>query len=448
MNLVPEFKLNQIDLAASPRVRDVDNPDVMRDYAESMRLGHQFPPITIYIVEGVHVVVDGRHRIGAAQLIGLKTLAAEVTYGTMAEAAWAGAAANRTNGQNMTMLDKTRCVRLLLVACPEKMQHEIAEQVGCSPALVSKIVSRISKDTTAVAGLRGRKLHIHELHERIRDLVAVGMSSVDIRRQLRTHPSQIAKVRRAMGIAATATATETSIAHRIARIREMATNGYTAKQIAPEVGVHADTVRADMREHGIVARRRPVPVDIRSAGGRPSLSEERTQQIVQLLRDGATVHAIAKAAHTSSQTIASVRERFQIPRAATLRTRSARERRLAQIRTMAGEGYTTRQIAVAVKLGRERVRDVAKTNGIDIAADRVVGLTHRHNPTRIVDRIVQDAENMTAGAELIVFKDLDRSQLATWIASLVRSREQLSAFIRRLMQEQPYEAIDAAAVSL
>jgi hypothetical protein len=186
----------------------------------------------------------------------------------------------------------------------------------------------------------------------------------------------------------------------------------------------------------------------KNTGGVPDLRgralryQEKRARVRALLEAGVPSTEIRRLHHLHSTLIAEVRREVEGVRDPSFRTKRAINARIEKVRTMAADGYTTRQIAATVKLGRERVKDIAKTHGIDIGADRVVGLTHKHDSNRIVERTVMDAENLTAATELIKFEELDPTRVASWIASLKQSREQLSAFIRRLMQEQSHEAAE------
>lgn len=118
------------------------------------------------------------------------------------------------------------------------------------------------------------------------------------------------------------------------------------------------------------------------------------------------------------------------------RTREGVTRRRTRMREMAGEGYTSRQIADAVGMSVEGCRDTLQKEGIAVPADRVVGKTKRHNAARIIEQIVADAENLTEAADLIDFADVDGAGLGDWIDSLVASKRKLEAFIKRLVKEK------------
>jgi len=104
---------------------------------------------------------------------------------------------------------------------------------------------------------------------------------------------------------------------------------------------------------------------------------------------------------------------------------------------MASEGYTTKQIAADVGLTVDGCRNALRERGIIVTADAAVRNSKRHDPNRIVETIVADAENLTAGVELIDYAQLDPERVVAWVDSLEDSRYKLNTFIRRLKEWLP-----------
>lgn len=161
-----------------------------------------------------------------------------------------------------------------------------------------------------------------------------------------------------------------------------------------------------------------------------------SEAVVTQLKAGTPVRAIADDLNVSTRTVAKIR------RDAGLETRDrssvAVQERRDRMRTLAAEGYTSRQIAGMVGLTEPGCRAWLRDNHIDVPADRVVGKTKRHDSNRIIDSMVMEAVNLTAGVELIDFSDLDRERIPDWIRSLLGAREHLSGLIRRLMKERQH----------
>jgi len=70
----------------------------VKKYAEAMKAGAEFPPITIGKVNGAPVVIDGWHRVTAARKIGRTTLPAILVENPEHELGWLAAEANLKHG--------------------------------------------------------------------------------------------------------------------------------------------------------------------------------------------------------------------------------------------------------------------------------------------------------------------------------------------------------------
>jgi hypothetical protein len=317
-----EMPLSSLHLDRGTQVRVAIHDQVVAHYAERMTAGVVFPAIVVFTDGTGYYLADGFHRYLAAQRSGRPTLTADVHPGSRTDALWFALGANKANGCHMTEHDKQHAVALALQAWPEKMQREIAAQVGCSASLVSKVAA--ASTTGGEPVLRGRALAAKRKRDAIRALVVAGAQSIDIRRQLHAHSELIADVRRELGLS-TIDYSRRAINQRRATMRRMATEGYRSSQIASALGITEETCRLTLRREGI-----------------------------------------------------------------------------------------------------------------DVPADTVTRGTRHHDSNRIVASIVEDANNLLAGANLVDFTNLDRAQIGDWVRSLLRSRATLTTFIRRLSQEQSH----------
>ncbi len=176
------------------------------------------------------------------------------------------------------------------------------------------------------------------------------------------------------------------------------------------------------------------------AAGKPVLTglalqnQEKRETVKTLAARGLGQEQIAKQANVSKSFVSKVRAEMGLSQYD--RTKQGIVRRVAKMREMASEGHTSRQIAAATGLTDEGCRNTLKREGIDVPADKAVGHSKRHDANRIVESIVQDAENLTEGTNLIDFAAVDQERLGEWIDSLVKSRRALDGFIKRLMKEQ------------
>lgn len=171
--------------------------------------------------------------------------------------------------------------------------------------------------------------------------------------------------------------------------------------------------------------------------GRLRQTEIKRDRVRKLAAAGATVDAILAQVPVSRTTVASVRAEIGLGPSVRLdQSKTGLQQRRNRMRVMAGEGYTSRQIAAEVGLSEEGCRNALRKEQITVPGDQATRGTHRPEPNRIVDQIVMDAENLTEGLSLVNFNDLDRARLVDWLASLTQSRDKLGVFIRRLMKEQ------------
>lgn len=162
---------------------------------------------------------------------------------------------------------------------------------------------------------------------------------------------------------------------------------------------------------------------------RPSLAESSSEKPIE--RTYTTKHGTEATMHVEK-----IGRSQKPPAALPDRSPEAVQKRLERIRKMAGEGHSAAQIADAVDIGEATCRSIIKREGIDLPAQRATGKAHRHDSDRIVERMVMDAENLTADVNLIEFATLDRDRLGEWADSLIASKKALDSFIRRLVKEQ------------
>lgn len=112
-------------------------------YAEAMRDGAQFPPITVVHVTDTdhYYVVDGWHRVAAARDAGLEDIDATVSEGTYQEAFLTALGANATHGLPRTNADKNRIAQLALMDAEisKLSDRKISELLGLSQPFVSKL---------------------------------------------------------------------------------------------------------------------------------------------------------------------------------------------------------------------------------------------------------------------------------------------------------------------
>jgi N6-adenosine-specific RNA methylase IME4 len=130
------------DGGTQPRA-EVDQ-DVIRDYAQQMFEGVQFPPVTIFYDGTDYWLADGFHRYYAAKQQCKDIIYADVRQGTRRDAVLFSVGANATHGLRRTNNDKRRAVETLLND-PEWAKWSDAE-IARYCAVSAMTVGRIKKE--------------------------------------------------------------------------------------------------------------------------------------------------------------------------------------------------------------------------------------------------------------------------------------------------------------
>lgn len=316
------IRLDAIVFDGGTQIRAAIDAQTVTDYADAMAEGAQFPAIVLFHDGTQHYLADGFHRYLAAQRVNWHEIDAEVKAGTKEDALWFALGANRTNGKRLTDADKTHAIAVARQAWPDKMQCEIAEQVGCHPSLVSRVYQKLNSSEPVSTG---RTKKTNDKREQIRELLVAGQSNTEIAKKVGSSLSRVSEIRVELGMS-----------------------------------------RGINKSRGAIQQRRD------------------------------------------------------------------------RMREMAGEGFTSRQMAAELGLSEEVCRVTLRKEGINVPADAVTHKTKRHDANRIIKAIVADAENLTEGVDLIDFSALDRAQLPEWVRSLQQSRDKFGSFIRRLMKERQH----------
>ena len=111
-----KLNLGQIRIDGGTQPRAELLIEVMEDYAEQMKAGVEFPPITVFFDGDAYWLADGFHRVGAnKRAFGEDApIEAEVIQGTQADAQWYSYSVNKTHGLRRNNEDKERAVRSAL----------------------------------------------------------------------------------------------------------------------------------------------------------------------------------------------------------------------------------------------------------------------------------------------------------------------------------------------
>ncbi len=108
------LKLSELRIDGGTQPRVEMNEEVIADYAELIRSGITFPPVTVFFDGAAYWLADGFHRYHAHRRIGRDTIFAEVQDGGLREALLHSVGANAKHGLRRTNADKRKAVETML----------------------------------------------------------------------------------------------------------------------------------------------------------------------------------------------------------------------------------------------------------------------------------------------------------------------------------------------
>jgi len=136
-----QLKIAEIRIDGGTQPRKEINYGVVKNYAELMREGVEFPPVTVFFDGAVYWLADGFHRYHGHKSNASSTIQADVKTGSQQDARFFGWGANKDRGYSMTDEDNREIIRQMLLdpSCSEMTQAEIARHVGVSGMTVSRV---------------------------------------------------------------------------------------------------------------------------------------------------------------------------------------------------------------------------------------------------------------------------------------------------------------------
>ncbi|WP_280455022.1 ParB/RepB/Spo0J family partition protein [Nocardia brasiliensis] len=164
---IVEFPLSELlPPESSPRTAG-ENAAHIRMLAESSTA---FPPIVVH--RGTTQVIDGVHRLRAAQLRGDSTISAVLFDGSITEAFVLAVKLNAAHGLPLSLSDRKAAARRILMAYPQWSDRAIAAVAGISPKTVGVIRARggggVFRSGGGGGGLAYRqvraRVHAHQPH--------------------------------------------------------------------------------------------------------------------------------------------------------------------------------------------------------------------------------------------------------------------------------------------
>lgn len=135
-------RLSDIYIDGDTQQRERINNEIVSEYAEAMRCGSKFPPVTLFFDGAGYWIADGFHRYHACnEAGGITEINAEIREGTKRDARLFSASANGTHGIRLTNADKRRSVMVLLKdnEWSQWSDHQIAKHCHVTQPFVGKL---------------------------------------------------------------------------------------------------------------------------------------------------------------------------------------------------------------------------------------------------------------------------------------------------------------------
>lgn len=142
------MKVADIRIDGGTQPRAAINEDAVRDYAERLQHGVEFPPVVVFHDGRDHWLADGFHRWHAHQASGMGDIRAEIRNGTRRDAVLYAVGSNAAHGLRRTNADKRCAVTILLrdSEWSEWSDAEIARRCGVSHPTVASVRRELSPE--------------------------------------------------------------------------------------------------------------------------------------------------------------------------------------------------------------------------------------------------------------------------------------------------------------
>jgi hypothetical protein len=137
----PSLPLSSIAVDWTINARAAMRRGTTLEYAEALKAGARFPPVTVFFDGAAYWLADGFHRYVAYEIAGIAEIPVEIRLGTSRAAALYSAAANGLHGLRPTKSDRRKAI-IRLLEDPEWAlwtNQQIAALCGAEPDMVDEL---------------------------------------------------------------------------------------------------------------------------------------------------------------------------------------------------------------------------------------------------------------------------------------------------------------------
>ena len=144
-----KLEIKNIRLDKSMQPRAYMNEDIIAEYAEAIKDGAEFPPITVYFDSVYYWLADGYHRYFAHKSAAQTEIECDIVNGTRRDAILHSVGVNDKHGLRRTNDDKRKAIMTLLddMEWSEWSDHKIAEICRVSHVTVGRVRKSLQKES-------------------------------------------------------------------------------------------------------------------------------------------------------------------------------------------------------------------------------------------------------------------------------------------------------------
>ena len=147
------IKISDIAIDGGTQQRERINEEIVAEYAEAMKCGAKFTPVTLFFDGVQYWLADGFHRYHASKAAEMLDILADVHEGTKRDARLFSASANGTHGMRLSNADKRRSVLVLLLdkEWAEWSNRDIAKHCHVTHTMVNRLREEIAPKVETVS---------------------------------------------------------------------------------------------------------------------------------------------------------------------------------------------------------------------------------------------------------------------------------------------------------